>query len=297
MQEVCRRQKILSEVRAYIGVSIGLFLYVFAWVAFLIPNQIVGGGATGFATDIHFLTGGNIISVATGFFAVNVVLLAVGFYTLGNSFGAKTIFGIFFVYIMLRVLPEPQIITSSFQESDKLICAIIGGVISALGIAIAFKNGGSAGGTDIVAMIFSKYRSISPGKVYLYADLVIIGASFFINFDFRTVVYGYMQMIVFSYSVDLFLSGAKQSVQIFIISTKYEEIATRINQEAKRGVTALDGVGWYSQTNQKVLMVITRKKDTKEIYSIVRSVDPNAFISEASVMGVYGKGFETIKKQ
>ena len=290
------KQKILSEVKAYFGVAIGLFLYVVAWVAFLIPNKIVGGGATGFATDLHFLTGGNLISVATGFFAVNLILLAIGFYTLGNSFGAKTIFGIIFVYILLRVLPEPHFITDSFEDSDKLICAIIGGIVSGLGIAIAFQNGGTAGGTDIVAMIMTKYRNISPGKVYLYADLMIIGASFFIDFNFRTIVYGYVQMLVFSYSVDLFLSGSKQSVQIFIISQKYEEIARRINLEANRGVTALESVGWYSQTKTKVLMVLTRKKDAKEIHSIIQSVDPEAFTTETSVIGVYGKGFEALKK-
>ena len=145
-------------------------------------------------------------------------------------------------------------------------------------------------------MIISKYRNVSPGKVYLYSDLFIIGASFFINFDFRTIVYGYVTMAVFSYSVDLLLSGAKQSVQIFIISKKYEEIANKINSETHRGVTALNALGWYYQTESKVLMVVARKKDTKQIHRIIQDIDPDAFISEASVMGVYGNGFEVRKK-
>lgn len=295
MKPAISKQKIYSEIRSYIGITIGLFLYVLAWVAFLIPNEIVGGGATGFATDIHFLTG-KLIPINYAFFAVNAILLAIGFYILGNSFGIKTIYGMIFTFFLLTVLPEPTFITHSFEDGDKLICAIIGGILSGFGIAIAFQNGGSAGGTDIVAMIVSKYRNISPGKVFLYADLFIIGASFFINFDFRTIVYGYVTMAVFSYSVDLILSGAKQSVQIFIISKKYEEIAKKINTEARRGVTALDAIGWYSQTESKVLMVIVRKKDTKQIHQIIQDTDPDAFISEASVMGVYGKGFDVIKK-
>jgi len=268
---------------------------VLAWVAFLIPNEIVGGGATGFATDIHFLTG-KAIPINYAFFAVNAILLAIGFYILGNSFGIKTIYGMVFTFLMLTFLPEPTIITNSFQDSDKLICAIIGGIVSGFGIAIAFRNGGSAGGTDIVAMIVSKYKNISPGKVYLYSDLFIIGASFFINFDFRTIVYGYVTMAVFSYSVDLVLSGSRQSVQIFIISKKYDEIARRIINEVNRGVTALDAIGWDSQTSSKVLMVIVRKNDTKQVHQIINETDPEAFISEASVMGVYGKGFDVIKK-
>lgn len=295
MQVNINKNRIYSELRSYLGITIGLFLYVLAWVAFLIPNEIVGGGATGFATDIHFLTG-KAIPINYAFFAVNAILLAIGFYILGNSFGIKTIYGMVFTFLMLTFLPEPTIITNSFQDSDKLICAIIGGIVSGFGIAIAFRNGGSAGGTDIVAMIVSKYKNISPGKVYLYSDLFIIGASFFINFDFRTIVYGYVTMAVFSYSVDLVLSGSRQSVQIFIISKKYDEIARRIINEINRGVTALDAIGWYSQTSSKVLMVIVRKNDTKQVHQIINETDPEAFISEASVMGVYGKGFDVIKK-
>ena len=295
MQVNINKNRIYSELRSYLGITIGLFLYVLAWVAFLIPNEIVGGGATGFATDIHFLTG-KAIPINYAFFAVNAILLAICFYILGNSFGIKTIYGMVFTFLMLTFLPEPTIITNSFQDSDKLICAIIGGIVSGFGIAIAFRNGGSAGGTDIVAMIVSKYKNISPGKVYLYSDLFIIGASFFINFDFRTIVYGYVTMAVFSYSVDLVLSGSRQSVQIFIISKKYDEIARRIINEVNRGVTALDAIGWYSQTSSKVLMVIVRKNDTKQVHQIINETDPEAFISEASVMGVYGKGFDVIKK-
>ena len=295
MQVNINKSRIYSELRSYLGITIGLFLYVLAWVAFLIPNEIVGGGATGFATDIHFLTG-KAIPINYAFFAVHAILLAIGFYILGNSFGIKTIYGMVFTFLMLTFLPEPTIITNSFQDSDKLICAIIGGIVSGFGIAIAFRNGGSAGGTDIVAMIVSKYKNISPGKVYLYSDLFIIGASFFINFDFRTIVYGYVTMAVFSYSVDLVLSGSRQSVQIFIISKKYDEIARRIINEVNRGVTALDAIGWYSQTSSKVLMVIVRKNDTKQVHQIINETDPEAFISEASVMGVYGKGFDVIKK-
>ena len=295
MQVNINKNRIYSELRSYLGITIGLFLYVLAWVAFLIPNEIVGGGATGFATDIHFLTG-KAIPINYAFFAVKAILLAIGFYILGNSFGIKTIYGMVFTFLMLTFLPEPTIITNSFQDSDKLICAIIGGIVSGFGIAIAFRNGGSAGGTDIVAMIVSKYKNISPGKVYLYSDLFIIGASFFINFDFRTIVYGYVTMAVFSYSVDLVLSGSRQSVQIFIISKKYDEIARRIINEVNRGVTALDAIGWYSQTSSKVLMVIVRKNDTKQVHQIINETDPEAFISEASVMGVYGKGFDVIKK-
>ncbi|MDR0420574.1 MAG: YitT family protein [Prevotellaceae bacterium] len=291
---IASNSKIYKEIRSYVGITAGLFLYVLAWVAFLIPNEIVGGGATGVATVVYYISG-QIIPVSYSFFILNVVLLILGFKILGNSFGIKTIYGIAFTFIMLAVLPEPLFITKSFNETDKLICAILGGIISGFGIAITFQNGGSAGGTDIVAMIANKYRNISPGKVFLYADLIIIGSSFFINYDFRTIAYGYVTMSVFSYSVDLLLSGSKQSVQIIIISSKYEEIANKINSEAYRGVTALRSMGWYSKQEGNVLLVIVRKRDMKHIHQIINNIDKDAFISESSVMGVYGRGFDTIK--
>ncbi len=288
-------QKNLStEIRSYIGITFGLFLYAFSWIAFLIPNEIVGGGATGVATVVYYLTG-KLIPIEYGFFGLNVILVVIGTSILGRGFGAKTIYGIIFTFLMLRYCPAPAFITESFHESDKLICAIIGGFISGLGIAITFMNGGSAGGTDIVAMIVNKYRNITPGKIFLYADLIIIGSSFFINWDFRTIVYGYVVMAVFSYSVDLFLSGSKQSVQLLIFSKLHTQIANRISSDAQRGVTVVPSMGWYSKEDGKLLIVVVRKQEMSHIQHIIKEVDPGAFITVASVMGVYGKGFETMK--
>ncbi|MDR2916492.1 MAG: YitT family protein [Tannerella sp.] len=288
------KMSLYKLLRTYFIISIGLFIYVFAWKAFLIPNGIVGGGATGLATVIYYLSG-KLIPVQYGFFAINVVLVIIGFKVLGRSFGAKTIYGIAFTFSMLAALPEPEIITKSFIESDKLLCAIIGGIVSGAGIAISFTQGGSAGGTDIIAWIVNKYRDVTPGKIFLYSDLFIIGSSFFINWDFRTVVYGYVVMGVFSYSVDILLSGTKQSVQIFILSDKYDEIATKINQDLHRGVTALHATGWYSKEERRVLMIMARKYELSTLYQIIKSVDNEAFISVANVMGVFGKGFDPLK--
>lgn len=281
-------------LRSYFIISFGLFVYVFAWKAFLIPNEIVGGGATGVATVIYYLSG-KIIPVQYGFFALNAILVLVGIKVLGTGFGFKTIYGIFFTFSMLAILPEPEVITRSFVESDKLLCAILGGIVSGAGTAITFSQGGSAGGTDIIAWIVNKYRDISPGKIFLYSDLIIVGSSFFINWDFRTVVYGYVVMAVFSYSVDLLLSGSKQSVQILVFSNKFDEIATKINNDLHRGVTALHGTGWYSKEERRILVIMARKYELSTLYQIIKSVDDEALISVANVMGVFGRGFDPLK--
>lgn len=285
---------VLKTIKSYFIISVGLFIYVFAWKAFLIPNEIVGGGATGVATVVYYLSG-KLIPIQYGFFAFNAILVVIGIKILGTGFGAKTIYGIFFTFTMLAIMPEPTFITKSFIESDKLLCAILGGFVSGAGTAITFTQGGSAGGTDIIAWIITKYRNVSPGKIFLYADLIIVGSSFFFDFNFRTVVYGYVVMAVFSYSVDLLLSGTKQSVQILVFSNKYDEIATKINTDLKRGVTALHATGWYSKEDRRVLVIMARKYELNDLYRIIKGIDNEAFISVASVMGVFGKGFDPLK--
>jgi uncharacterized membrane-anchored protein YitT (DUF2179 family) len=285
---------ILKTIKAYIIISIGIFIYAFAWKAFLIPNEITGGGVAGIATVLYFVSGAK-ISTGITILVINAGLLTVAFYVLGKGFGAKTIYGVIFLSIMFSFLKSPEFISGQFNESDKLICAIIGGILSGIGVVLTFRQGGSTGGTDIVVMILNKYYNITPGKVFLYCDMVIIGLSYFINHDIRTIIYGYVMMGVFSYTVDILLSGNKQSVQILIFSRKYREIADSVVMLKKRGVTALDATGWYTQEQTKVLIVLVRKHELNDVYRIVKSIDADALISVANVMGVFGKGFDIIK--
>jgi uncharacterized membrane-anchored protein YitT (DUF2179 family) len=285
---------ILKTIKAYVIISIGIFIYAFAWKAFLIPNEITGGGVAGIATVLYFVSGTK-ISTGITILIINAILLTIAFYVLGKGFGAKTIYGVIFMALMFSFLKSPESISSQFNESDKLICAIIGGILSGAGVVLTFRQGGSTGGTDIVAMILNKYYNTTPGKVFLYCDLVIIGLSYFINHDIRTIIYGYVMMGVFSYTVDLLLSGNKQSVQILIFSRKYKEIADSVVFLKKRGVTAIDATGWYTQETSKVLIVLIRKQELNDVYRIIKSIDSEALISVANVMGVFGKGFDIIK--
>jgi uncharacterized membrane-anchored protein YitT (DUF2179 family) len=284
----------LKIIKAYIVISIGIFIYAFAWKAFLIPNEITGGGVAGIATVLYFVSD-ETISTGITILIINAVLLTIAFYVLGKGFGAKTIYGVVFLSLMFSFLKSPESISSQFNESDRLICAIIGGILSGVGVVLTFRQGGSTGGTDIVAMILNKYYNTTPGKVFLYCDMVIIGLSYFINQKIHTIIYGYVMMGVFSYTVDLLLSGNKQSVQILIFSRKYREIADSVVCLKKRGVTALDATGWYTQESTKVLIVLVRKHELNDVYRIIKSIDPDALISVAHVMGVFGKGFDIIK--
>ena len=172
---------------------------------------------------------------------------------------------------------------------------------------MTMSQGGSTGGTDIIALIVNKYRNVSPGRMILFMDVAIILSSLLVPSytsdgtlmpwadKITTVVYGFILVVIVSTVLDLYLSGSRQSVQLFILSQKFDQIADAITNDLHRGVTVLDGKGWYTKNDVKVVMVITRKTDLNVLLKYINAIDSNAFVSVSSVTGVYGKGFDTIK--
>ncbi|MDR3329260.1 MAG: YitT family protein [Prevotellaceae bacterium] len=280
----------LRFAREYTIITFGAALYVVALKQLMLPAGIVGGGVSGMAALVYYATGG-VVEMSYTYLALNVALVAIGFATLGRSFGVKTIYGIVAMTVFLQLFPMPD----APHVQSPLMAAIITGILCGLGLGAMFTQGGSAGGTDIVAMIITKYRNVSVGRVLMWCDLFIIGSSWLLHRDIEKVAYGYVLMGVTAYCVDLALSGNKQSVQIFIFSKRYAAIADRITAEQHRGVTMLGGVGWYTKQESKVLMILARKSEANATYRIVKETDPRAFISVASVMGVFGQGFDSIK--
>lgn len=295
------QKKTIKLVQDYAAISLGLFLYVIGWVIFLWPKRIMGGGVSGvgalvnYATQTSDGTGG--VPVSLVYLSLNLILLLLGFKTLGRAFGAKTIYAIglttFFFWMVPQIIPTE--IIDNIALNSELICAVMGGACAGVGIGLSFNSGGSSGGTDIIALIISKYRNVSPGRVILYIDLLIIGSSYFLFRDVTRTMYGYIMIAVVGYTVDMIVSGAKQSLHIYIFSKQYEQIADRITQEMNRGVTLIDGTGWYTKSEGKILMTIVRKHEGNDVYRIIREEDPHAFISVSNAMGVFGQGFDLIK--
>jgi uncharacterized membrane-anchored protein YitT (DUF2179 family) len=283
------KTNILREIKAYAVITIGLLVMTIGWTAFLIPNEILGGGVTGVATLIFWASG---LPVGVTIFAVNALLLVLAIRVLGFGFGVKTIFSVVVLSGLFSVLQyyirEPFV-------TDRFMAAIIGGIMSGAGVGIVFTQGGSTGGTDIVAMLINKYRNISPGKIILLLDVFIISSSFILFRSIETLVHGFVVMAVASYVIDLILTGNKQSVQLFIFSRKASEIADRIGTETGRGVTFIRGTGWYTKTESDILLIIVRRNESPQIFRIIKQIDPDAFMSLNNVMGVYGKGFDVIK--
>jgi uncharacterized membrane-anchored protein YitT (DUF2179 family) len=280
---------IMKNIKEYSIITIGLFINALGWTAFLIPAEITGGGITGVATLIFYASK---FPIGISYLAINALLILSSFKMLGKGFGIKTIYAITVLSIFLSVL---QGIIKEPIVNENFMSAVIGAILAGAGVGIVFSQGGSTGGTDIIAMMINKYRDISPGKVILYADVIIISSSFLIFHSLEKMVYGYVTMAITAYTIDLILTGTKRTVQLFIFSKDYEKIAERVATDIKRGITVIDGKGWYTKADAKILLILVRKQESYDILRLIKEIDPKAFVSVNNVMGVYGKGFDPIK--
>ncbi len=302
-----QNKNIFRAVKEYFLITLGILIYTCGWTIFLTPNNMFGGGVSGISAIIQFATG---IKMGYSYFAINALLLIISLFIIGPSFGVKTVYAIFLASFCLNF--EQTIIPAQFIQdfalsNGKLLCAIIGGSMAGFGIGMSISQGGSSGGTDIIALIITKYRNVSPGKVILLIDVFIIGSSLLVPSigadgkelpfvdKFITAVYGMIVVTVCGNVADLYLAGSRRSVQLFIMSNDHDEIADMIAKDFHRGVTVLDGKGWYTKQPSSVLMVITRKSDVNMLLRSIKRIDPDAFLSISSVAGVYGKGFDSIK--
>ena len=277
--------------------TIGMSLYSFGWIGCVLPAKSTSGAASGLAIVISTALENSLgwdIKIGTIVLFINALLLVIAGFLLGWNFGVKTIYCIFVLSMSMNCWQE-ILPPDDFLHIDRFLSMVVGGVITGIGVAMAILQGGSAGGTDILAMIINKFRSISYGRIIFIIDLLIIASSLCVGFTIDAAIYGYIMTLVFGYTVDMVLAGKKQSNQLFIISPKYEEITRALNIELGRGVTLIDSEGGYTHNRSKIVMVVCSNRETSTILKFVKEIDPNAFMTVGSVMGVYGRGFQPIK--
>ncbi len=289
-------------IKDYIMIIVGLACYAFGFTAFILPHEVVIGGLSGVGTLVYFATGGR-ISVAITQYVCNLTLLAIAYRIVGRRFVLRTIFGATVIALFIGVL-ENIFMSMKPLMSDISMSVILGGILAGIGIGLCFIHNGSSGGTDIVAAMVSKKSNVSIGRTMLFVDLTIVSMSIFLPFEgtlleriearVPLIVYGFIVTFIVAYVADMIIYSNRQSTQFIIFSTKWAEIADRINQDAHRGVTVFNAQGWYTKQDVKVLMVWCRKMERVTISRIIKSIDENAFISLANANGVYGRGFDTM---
>ncbi len=290
-----KSNKFLMTLWDYFLMTVGSLVFCMAWTSIIIPTGLTSGGLTGLCTIIEYATGGA-VPMGLPYWIINVGLLIIGFLTLGKAFGLKTIYVIILTSVLFNVLPKFPMLECHEFVNDKLMGALIGAALESVGLGLVLLRGGSSGGTDIIAMMINKYWPVSPGRVYLFTDVFIIATLFLLpDKGVIDVVYAYVIMLGFSFGIDIVLLGNKSSVQILVFSSKYNEIADHIINDVHRGVTALQSVGWYSQRESKVLLIVSRKYQMNELINEIKMIDSKAFISVSTAMSVFGEGFEEVK--
>ena len=295
---------ILNEVKDYMFIALGLFVYTIAFTVFLMPYQIVAGGVTGLSAIIYYATG---FHLENTYIIINGMLLIVALKILGVKFLMKTIFAIFTLYFMLIIAQDlipkqPNGLPIKLMgEGQDFMSMIIGCVMTGVALAMVFLNNGSTGGTDIIAASVNKYHNISLGTVLIAVDFCIIGSCMFFpqfgNYLERAhkVMFGFCVMAMENFVLDYVMNARRQSVQFMIFSRKWQEIANAIGTKMGHGVTILDGHGWYTGQKMKVLCILARKNESINMFRLIKMIDPNAFVSQSSVIGVYGEGFDEMK--
>ena len=296
--------KYWDEVKDYFFITLGIMLYTISFTVFLMPYQIVAGGVTGLSAIIYYATG---FHVQNTYIIINLSLLVVALKVLGFKFLFKTIYAIFLLYFLLIVaqdiIPKQPngMPIKLLGEGQDFMSMIIGCVITGVALSTVFLHNGSTGGTDIIAASVNKYHNVSLGTVLIAVDFCIIGSCMFFP-QFGTylerahkVMFGLCVMTLENFSLDYIMNARRESVQFMIFSRKYQEIAPAIGIETGHGVTILDGHGWYTGQEVKVLCILAKKRESTDIFRLIKLIDPNAFVSQSSVVGVYGEGFDEMK--
>jgi uncharacterized membrane-anchored protein YitT (DUF2179 family) len=292
-------RKVLLTVFDYILITFGATLFVMGWTSFLLPNGIIDGGLTGICALLSMVTG---VPVEYWNFGINALLLIIAWIVLGRSFGIKTVYTIILTSILFRVLGGDNLMVlkaipgQPLALGDKILVPVIGGLLEAVGLGLVLLRGGSTGGTDILALIINKFWPVSLGRFYLVSDFIVIGLLMFIpGHCFADVIYGYICMGTFALALDMVMMGKESAVQVLVFSDHYPKIGDYINKQMGRGVTALRSVGWYTQMDRQVLLVMIRKTELPGLVKAIKEIDPKAFVTVVPANNVYGEGFDEMK--
>lgn len=285
-------KSIYRTVRDYAIIAIAMIMGVIGLNLFLVPNEITMGGTMGIAEIVYWGTG---IQTQYTYFAINAALLIAALKVLGWRFCVKTVYAVVVFTVASSVFQWLGFANVHLLADQKFMACIVGGVFMGTSVGLGLSAGGSTGGSDVVAAMIHKYRDVSLGHIILFCDLTIITSSYVVLHDWEKVLYGYVLLFIVSFCVDYVVNSLRRSVQFLIISRKWEEIGLAINKIADRGCSTLNGNGFYSKRDIKVIFCIAKKSESAMIFDIVDEIDPDAFVAQSAVIGVYGQGFDRVR--
>lgn len=282
-----------GNMKDFMFIVFGILSYAVGYSAFILPERVVMGGVSGLSALIYYATN---IPAGISIFVLNITLLIIAFSALTKQFVVRTIIGVILLSMFIGALqPFFQAYPIITAGEDKFMHVLIGGMLGGAGLGIVFSHNGSTGGTDIITVLLTKHFNLSFGRAMQFIDCTIICSSYLLFHSMETIVYGVVFTLVASFVCDYVVNGSRQTVQFLIISKNYKEIADTINRRVNRGVTVIEGKGWYSKENVEMLVVLSRKYESQDIFAVIKQIDPQAVVSQTFCHGVFGEGFDKIK--
>lgn len=293
LNDIIRKRQFQLMLKDYVVILFGITLYSIGYNAFILPEKIVMGGVTGISSILYYAFGWN---PAILIWVINVSLLAIAFKFISREFTIRTIVGVTLLSLMIGITkPIFELYPLITPGEDKFMHVLIGGLLAGAGLGMVFVHNGSTGGTDIIVALINKFSRMSMGRALQLIDIIIISSSYVLFHSFELIVYGVVFTLVASFMVDYVVNGSRQTVQFLIISKRYQEMADAMNNKLHRGVTVLHGEGWYSKKDVEVIMVLCRKYESQYAFNLIKSIDPEAMVSQTFCQGVFGEGFDKIK--
>lgn len=293
LNDIIRKRQFQLMLKDYVVILFGITLYSIGYNAFILPEKIVMGGVTGISSILYYAFGWN---PAILIWVINVSLLAIAFKFISREFTIRTIVGVTLLSLMIGITkPIFELYPLITPGEDKFMHVLIGGLLAGAGLGMVFVHNGSTGGTDIIVALINKFSRMSMGRALQLIDIIIISSSYVLFHSFELIVYGVVFTLVASFMVDYVVNGSRQTVQFLIISKRYQEMADAMNNKLHRGVTVLHGEGWYSKKEVEVIMVLCRKYESQYAFNLIKSIDPEAMVSQTFCQGVFGEGFDKIK--
>lgn len=292
------------DLKDYLFIILGLALYAFGFSAFILPQKVVMGGMAGLGSVVYFATerlyeSGMFpfaIPVAVTMYAVNFILICMAFRIVDRTFTVRTLFGMTALSLLIGVMQPLCQDLNILPVEEKVLNLVFGAGLMGAGIGLVFIHNGSSGGTDIIAAMINKKSNVTIGRTMMVCDFFIVGSAYFVlHYPISEIVFGMLVTVMVGYMCDLVIDSNRQAVQFTIFSKRWEEIANAINRDANRGCTVIDATGWYTKQPVKMLLVMCRKIESVTIYRIIKSIDPDALVTQGNVNGVYGRGFDMMK--
>lgn len=291
--EMIRQRAKVQQYKDLVFITFGILIYSFGYTAFVLPEQVVMGGVAGISALLYYWLS---LPAGISIWVLNFAMLLVAFRALSRQFVVRTIIGVTVMSTFISILqPFFQAYPIITAGEDKFMHVLLGGALAGAGLGIVFSHNGSTGGTDIIIALLNKHFRMSFGRAMQFIDISIISSSYFLFHSAETIVYGIAFTLIVSYVCDYVINGSRQTVQFIIISKEYERIADTINKKVHRGVTLIKGQGWYSKNEVDILIVLARKYESQEVFFYIKSIDPNAMVSQSFCQGVFGAGFDKIK--